>query len=85
MFREIEFKITKNIAKLQYNNLIARILIIIIYYFLEGVWKNKEELKALRKTQQLISPQKPQEYDDELLEDWGRAIERSLSWYAISD
>ncbi|XP_072033779.1 glycerol kinase 5-like [Amphiura filiformis] len=50
-----------------------------------GVWKTKEELKALRKTQKLITPENQHEEDQEMLEDWGRAVQRSLSWYAIGD
>ena len=61
------------------------IVIFVSFSSFSGVWKSKEELKSLRRTQTLITPRPPHCEDDDILQDWGRAVQRSLSWYSISD
>ncbi len=45
-----------------------------------GVWKNREELKALWKQDAVFVPRMPEEERQRLLDDWHRAVERSRGW-----
>ena len=52
-----------------------------MYTFI-GVWKDKEELKTIRKTDKLYEPCKETlpKYQ-ETLKDWDKAVKRSKAWY----
>lgn len=45
-----------------------------------GVWKNREQIKALQKTDRIYLPSMTQEEREEKLKKWHRAVERSLAW-----
>ena len=45
-----------------------------------GVWKNREQIKALQKTDRIYLPSMAQEEREEKLKKWHRAVERSLAW-----
>lgn len=50
-----------------------------------GVWKDKDELRALRQNDVCFSPRRPaSEYAADVAE-WQRAIKRSLDWYKYVD
>jgi putative glycerol kinase 5 len=50
-----------------------------------GVWKNKEELVTIRKTQHLFSPdQEKLETAQDNYKEWLRALDRSREWYSIA-
>ncbi|XP_048361966.1 putative glycerol kinase 5 isoform X2 [Sphaerodactylus townsendi] len=47
-----------------------------------GFWSDKEELKKLRKTDMVFTPQKePEEYEF-AISNWKKAVQRSLHWYS---
>ena len=45
-----------------------------------GVWENREQIKALQKTDRIYLPSMAQEEREERLKKWHRAVERSLAW-----
>ena len=45
-----------------------------------GVWENREQIKALQKTDRIYLPSMAQEEREEKLKKWHRAVERSLAW-----
>ena len=45
-----------------------------------GVWENREQIKALQKTDRIYLPSMAQEDREEKLKKWHRAVERSLAW-----
>lgn len=45
-----------------------------------GVWENREQIKALQKTDRIYLPRMAQEEREEKLKKWHRAVERSLAW-----
>lgn len=51
-----------------------------------GVWKDKEELRSIRKSEFLFKPDQKrwQEYKN-VFTDWERAVTRSKEWYALGE
>ena len=51
-----------------------------------GVWKDKDELKSLRKTQRTFTPSKQRaaKYYD-VINDWMRAVKRCRDWNSNVD
>ncbi len=45
-----------------------------------GLWKNREEIRALWRCERSFSPQMPPEQSQALLAGWRRAVGRSLDW-----
>ncbi|MCL2486563.1 MAG: glycerol kinase, partial [Oscillospiraceae bacterium] len=45
-----------------------------------GVWKNADELKSRRRTEQRFTPGMESRRREALLRGWNRAVERSLAW-----
>ncbi|XP_004629347.1 putative glycerol kinase 5 [Octodon degus] len=46
-----------------------------------GFWKDKEELKKLRRSEVVFKPQKKWEDYETNMENWVKAVKRSMNWY----
>ena len=51
--------------------------------FVSGVWQNKEQLKAMRKSNKVFQPQPTWDTVRNSFHLWERALSRSLDWYQI--
>ena len=45
-----------------------------------GVWKDLDELKRLRRSQRIFSPERPQADCDREYRTWKRAVQRAADW-----
>uniref|UniRef100_A0A2K5R135 Glycerol kinase 5 n=1 Tax=Cebus imitator TaxID=2715852 RepID=A0A2K5R135_CEBIM len=46
-----------------------------------GFWTDKEELKKLRQSEVVFKPQKKCQEYEKSMEDWAKAVKRSMNWY----
>ncbi|XP_012862553.1 putative glycerol kinase 5 [Echinops telfairi] len=46
-----------------------------------GLWTDKEELKRLRESEMVFKPQKKWQEYEMSMENWGKAVKRSMNWY----
>ncbi|XP_049641338.1 putative glycerol kinase 5 [Suncus etruscus] len=46
-----------------------------------GFWRDKEELKKLRQSEMVFKPQKKWQHYEMSMENWVKAVKRSMNWY----
>ncbi len=53
-----------------------------VLFLLPGVWKNKKELREVRKTSHVFKPAELGQYQ-EVFQEWRNAMKRSMKWHSV--